>query len=169
MENEKLIPVLARIAAAFHEKGIRFALGGSMMLLLRGLPVTVHDLDLMVFLEDAELARAQLALLGTTLKKESSDRFVSAAFHRFAIDGVEVDLIAGFAIKKEGEVLSFPLQTSQMDGEAMVENQKVPLHALKQWEQFYTLMDRQDKLRMIKQAAGADAGLLAGESGKTHG
>lgn len=169
MENEKLIPVLARIAAAFHEKGIRFALGGSMMLLLRGLPVKVHDLDLMVFLEDAELAKAQLALLGTALKIDSSDRFVSAAFHRFAIDGVEVDLIAGFAIKKEGEVLSFPLETSQMDGEAMVENQKVPLHSLTQWVRFYELMDRQDKLRLIKDAVGVDAGLSARESGKTHG
>jgi hypothetical protein len=63
-EFEKLIDALKVAVAALRERGIPFALGGSLAAWARGGPVTQNDLDLMVKPGDAETALSTLAEAG---------------------------------------------------------------------------------------------------------
>jgi hypothetical protein len=63
-EFESLIETLKLAVATLRERGIRFALGGSLAAWARGGPVTRNDLDLMVKPADAETALRALEAAG---------------------------------------------------------------------------------------------------------
>lgn len=162
------LSILGSIASAFDQQGIVWALGGSMMLFLRGMDLVPRDLDLMVDTKDAQAAKALLGGLGIALQTPASDRFCSAAFERFLIQGVEVDLIAGFTILKDGREHAFPLHKKDIDAYE-AQGLRLPLHAVDSWKQLYAVMDRPAKLKEIEEAQAAGCLHSGNIWGSQHG
>ena len=98
MKTERKLALLKRIAHRFNQAGITWALGASMMLYFKGIARDFHDLDLMIVNEDASIAQRILSEMGVLQPPMPNPKYKSKMFLEFVIDGIDVDLIAGFAI-----------------------------------------------------------------------
>src|SRR5579864_1012857 len=87
-EFEKLIATLKLTVATLRERGVRFALGGSLAAWARGGPVTQNDLDLMIKPDDAQAALAALADAGMRPERPPEE-WLYKAWH----EDVRIDLI----------------------------------------------------------------------------
>lgn len=142
---------LRRIARRLNGEGITWAVGGSMMLYLRGRCSQVHDIDLMVDERQAEQARRLLAGMGKSLSgADDTQQFETRHYHKFCIDGVDVDLIGGFVIVKDGVAHECPLLRKDITGLHDLDGTPVPLHSLAVWREYYSLMGRTAKASMCE-------------------
>ncbi len=149
---EKKLRVLADLAADLNESDILWAVGASAMLFLRGIVRQFRDIDLLVCEEDVEVAHKILLRRGTPLPTADDQRFGSKHYRKFEVDGVEIDLIAGFVVNSEdGQQHVCPLLVEEVDGCADVFDEAVSLHALDVWKQYYQWMGRTDRVQTIEE------------------
>lgn len=154
-EKRKKLCVLAKLAADLNESDILWAVGASAMLFLRRIVPDFHDIDLMVCPEDIEVAKEILLRHGTLLPSRPDSRFGTRHFLEFDVDGVEIDLIAGFVVNSaDGKQHVCPLQVEEVDACVDVADQAVSLHALKTWYEYYTWMGRTDRVKQIEEYLG---------------
>ena len=154
-EKQKKLNVLARLAADLNDSDILWAVGASAMLFLRRIVTDFHDIDLMVCEEDIEVAKEILLRHGTLLPTEPNDQFGSHHFLQFDVDGVEIDLIAGFVVNSaDGKQHVCPLQMEEVDACVDVADVAVSLHALGVWYKYYTWMGRTDRVKEIEEHLG---------------
>ena len=153
MDLEHKLRVLTRIAEKLNSTHVTYAVGASAMLYLRGLVDTYHDVDLTVAESDVERAIALLQTLGTMAPPDRNSGYLTRCFRTFAVEGVEVDLIAGMVIVSEdGEAHECPLLPGDIDAEADVCGIPVPLHSLACWRRYYGWMGRQAKAELVEKA-----------------
>ena len=141
---------LKRIASKLNANGITWAVGGSMMLYLRGRATNVHDIDLMVDEGQVERARELLGTMGKHLPDKDNAQYATRHYHKFVIDGTEVDLIAGFVILKDGVAHECPLLKKDITDRHDLEGTSIPLHSLSVWREYYSLMGRTEKVAMCE-------------------
>jgi hypothetical protein len=150
MNTEEKLKVLAGIASRLNGRGLTWAVGASLMLYLRGRVSTFRDIDILVSEEHAGEAWQQLSAMGHEKPDVPSPRFRTRHIHHLVAGGVEVDLIAGFVIVDAEGPHECPLLDADIDTEADVMGQSVPLHSLKAWHRYYTLMGREQKARLCE-------------------
>ena len=154
-ERQKKLEVLAKLAADLNESEIVWAVGASCMLFFRRIVPDFRDIDLMVCEEDIDVAREILLRHGTLLPTEPDDKFGSRHFLHFDVDGVEIDLIAGFVVNSaDGKQHVCPLQVEEVDACVDVYDEAVSLHALRVWYEYYTWMGRTDRVKQIEEYLG---------------
>jgi len=154
-EKQKKLNVLAQLAAELNDSDILWAVGASTMLFLRRIVTDFHDIDLMVCEEDIEVAKEILLRHGTLLPTKADSQYDSRHFLEFEVDGVEIDLIAGFVINSaDGKQHVCPLQVEEVDACVDVADVAVSLHALSVWYQYYTWMGRTDRVKQIEEHLG---------------
>ena len=149
--EEKKLRVLAALAAELNESDILWAVGASAMLYFRGIVPEFRDIDLMVCEEGIDTAREILLRRGTLLPTKPDDKFGSRHFLQFEVDGVEIDLIAGFVVNAEDGQHVCPLEVEDVDGCVDVFDQAVALHSLRCWYRYYTWMGRSDRVKQIEE------------------
>ena len=150
-DKQKKLNVLATLAADLNDSDILWAVGASAMLFLRGIAKEFRDIDLMVCEEDIEVAKEILLQHGTLLPAKEDDHFGSAHFLQFDVDGVEIDLIAGFVINSaDGKQHVCPLEVEEVDACVDVFEQAIALHSLQVWYKYYTWMGRTDRVKTIE-------------------
>ena len=150
-DKQKKLEVLAKLAADLNESDILWAVGASAMLFLRGMVQDFHDIDLMVCEEDVEIAKEILLRHGTLLPAAPDGQYGTHHFLEFVVDGVEIDLIAGFVINTaDGQQHICPLEVEDVDACVDVFDQAVSLHSLRVWYEYYALMGRKDKVKIIE-------------------
>lgn len=148
-EKEKLL-VLKKIAHAFNEAHITWALGSSSFLYLEGLVNTFHDLDLFVSHGDGKKAEALLRKLGHEEPANyKPELYGTRLFCEFAIDGVEIDLMEDFSIIKDGKEYYFPLKPENIVERLSLDGESIPVESLAAWRERYALMGRLEKVEII--------------------
>ena len=112
MDNEYKLHTLAEIARALNAEKITWAVGASLLLYFKGITSDFHDIDLMVTDCDAECVRTILSEMGESFPSASipNPMYRAKTFMEFFIDSVEVDVMAGFAIVKDGKVYDCALR-----------------------------------------------------------
>jgi|SRR5690554_3180775 len=146
--NNKL-SVLTKIANKINGNNIKWAIGGSTLLFLKGITKSFNDIDIMVSEEDVEQLKILLLELGTLEPENPHKRFKTKRFLEFVIDEVEVDVIAGFIIISDNKEYHFPLEKNHELEVIEFDGIKIPLQSLREWKKFYKLMGRIDKVEMI--------------------
>ena len=150
---------LKRISERLNGAGITWAVGGSMMLYLRGRSTNVHDIDLMVDEREVERAKDILDGMGKGAgwhgglplqPDKNNGQFQTRHYHQFVIDGTDVDLIAGFVIVKDGVAHECPLLRKDITERHDLEGTPVPLHSLSVWKEYYALMGRTEKVALCE-------------------
>ena len=152
---EKKLKVLSALAADLNESDILWAVGASAMLFLRGIVKEFRDIDLLVCEEDVEIAAEILLRHGTELPTPEDSRFGSKHYRKFDVDGVEIDLIAGFVVNSaDGKQHVCPLEIEEVDACVDVNDVAVSLHALGTWFKYYTWMGRTERVKQIEEYLG---------------
>ena len=101
--------------------------------------------------ECSQVAKEILLRHGTLLPTKADSQYDSRHFLEFEVDGVEIDLIAGFVINSaDGKQHVCPLQVEEVDACVDVADVAVSLHALSVWYQYYTWMGRKDRIKNIE-------------------
>lgn len=138
----ELIQTLVKIANELNHLNVHWALGGSFMLFRHGLTEKAHDLDLMVDIEHYEIADAVLSSLGTKLKKreEKSPVYLTEHFIEYVIDGIDVDLMAGFQIAHQQGVYRYSFDELSTPESNIIRGTKINYATLEDWYVLYQLM-----------------------------
>ena len=152
MSKEAKLQVLVHLAKLLNEKEMLWAVGGSVLLYLKGLVSDFHDLDLMIDEQDEEQIRGLLEKIGTLHSAAASSQFHSRCFMEWTVEGTEIDIIGGMVIESEGQAYAFPLKQEEIEDHILLEGEIVPLHSLRCWEQYYTLMGRFEKAEILRRA-----------------
>ena len=111
--REEKLRVLSRMAAAFNRAGLTWAVGVSLLLWFRGYVDDFHDLDLLVTVGDAEEMENILRSMGK-LQPSTRGSYAPKRFREFTIDGVDVDMMGGYAIVRDGRVYDCELEPKQV-------------------------------------------------------
>lgn len=146
---DKKINVLLNIAHVFNENNIKWAVGASVLLYFKGKVEYFNDIDIMIVEDDANLAKELLTLLGKLKPASKNSQYGSRYFFEFLIDEVEVDLIAGFVIIKDGKSYDCSLLETQIVEYIDLNGESIPLQSLCDWRRYYELMGRDSKVEII--------------------
>lgn len=151
MKLEKKLQVLKRIAKEFEQAGIIWAVGGSALLYLKEIVDTFADLDLMLDEKDVEKARDILVDMGIQKNANPLSPFTTRCFMKFQIEGVDIDVMAGFGLIYEGVEYYFPLKKEWTE-EYDLAGVNIPLDSVREWETYYLYMGRNPRVKMIRTA-----------------
>lgn len=141
----ELVDVLAKIGREFDAHGIRWAVGASMMLHRHGLADEPHDLDLFISVDDIDRVESVMGNIGELQSWEENPFYGTKRFLEYHVDGVEVDIIAGFVIKGEDFEFRHDFEASVIE---IVEG--IRYMTLEEWKDLYRMMGRTAKAEMIE-------------------
>lgn len=150
-DTEHKLKVLADIARELNKEKITWAIGASLMLYLRGIVTEFHDIDIMVAEEDAERAEQTICRIGEELPRRGTAQYKTRWFIEFTVGGVDVDLMGGFVIVKDGTDHECPLLPEDITETRTVNGESIPLHSALRWAEYYRLMGREAKADMVKE------------------
>lgn len=138
---------LIKLAKLLNHNGFKWSLGASMMLKLRGLDVTVDDLDIIILTN--EIGRLEMALSIVDYKKQNkSALYLTTHFYELLIDNVDVDIMVGFKVNTDDGIYTFD-DTSVID-KINLEGTTIYLSSIEEWLKAYKAMNRTDKISIIE-------------------
>lgn len=146
---DKKLNVLRQIAEVFNEKQITWAIGASVLLYFKGLADDFHDIDIMAAEKDVAVIKDILLPMGEMMPPGPDVQYATKHFMEFRVEGIDIDVIAGFTIIKGEEEHYFPLKEEQILDHTEIGGIKIPLHSLEEWRLYYELMGRTEKVKMI--------------------
>ena len=146
---DKKLKVLSDIAHELNKRQIIWAVGASLLLYFKGKVDDFHDIDLMVHEDDVEKLRETLLPMGELAPPNPNEKYKTRHFLEFTIDGIEVDVMAGFVIVQGGIDYDCSLKPEQIAEYIQVNDEAIPLQSLKDWRRYYELMGRTEKVGMI--------------------
>lgn len=147
---EHKIFILSQIASAYNKNNITWNLGASCMLYLRGIVEEFSDIDLFVSKNDISLAKTILDQYGVIQPHTKSDSYKTDFFSEYIIEDVDIDLISGFKILKDHKLYDLSFDDNEMFETIKVNDELIYLASLDKWEYFYQIMDRIDKVDLLK-------------------
>ena len=152
--TEEKISLLKRIAHRLNEAQVEWCLGASMMLYFKEIVSEFHDIDLMISVDDVEVVESILSEMGTLCPSDQvpNPMYQTKCFMEYVIDAIDVDVMAGFAIVREGEVYDCSLCKEQITDQLMLEDEVIPMQSPRLWCTYYRLMGRNAKADMIEKA-----------------
>lgn len=148
-DTEHKLHILARIAEGLNASGTLWCVGASALLYFNGLVEEFHDLDIMVAAADADKAERVLSALGACRPQQPTAQYGTKRFLEYCIDGVDVDMIAGFSVIADGIAYDCDLTPGQIERYAFTEGQRIPLQALGCWKRYYRLMGRKSRVELL--------------------
>ena len=104
--------------------------------------------------DDVEVVELILSEMGTLCPSdhEPNPMYQTKCFMEYVIDAIDVDVMAGFAIVREGEVYDCSLCTDQITDQLMLDGEVIPMQSPRLWCRYYRLMGRSAKADMIEKA-----------------
>jgi 8-oxo-dGTP pyrophosphatase MutT (NUDIX family) len=141
--------VLLKIAKTLNDQHITWAIGGSLLLYLHELTDHFNDIDIMTTEADVHRIDSILSALGTKKTPSIHSKYETKFFYEFEIDGVDIDVMAGMVIVKEGQAYPCDLAVLDIQKNFYMDGILLPTQTLKTWRHYYDLMGRTDKLDLI--------------------
>jgi hypothetical protein len=142
------IEVLLKIANLFNENAITWNVGASCMLYLRDVVEDFNDIDLMIHIDDVEKVKDLLKKY-KNLDRKPNGKYQTEHFLEYDIEGVDIDIMAGFRIVHNNNVHYFPLSREQKNEKIIINNSIIYLESIEKWQIYYKLMERKDKVEII--------------------
>lgn len=153
---EEKITLLKKIAHEFNKKGITWCLGASMLLYFKKIVDEFNDIDLMITNEEVDSVREILLQMGTIQPPNPNAKYKTKTFMEFVVEGIDIDVMAGFSIVKEDEVIDCSLKEEQIVEVMNLDGEKIPLQSVDLWKEYYRLMGRKKKVDLIENVLKKD-------------
>lgn len=148
--------VFFQLEKIFREKEVKWAVGCSMDLFLRGLTDEFHDLDLIVAKESIPAIKKIMDELGAELTATGGNGFCeSDVYLHYHIGRVDIDIISGFRVMTFNTQYYYSYHEEEIDWMEF-EGLRVPLISLEAMYILYYMMEgwqpkRRFKRRLIEQ------------------
>ncbi len=145
---EEKLKVLSKIAERFNQAHIHWAVGGSLLLYLKGYTERFNDIDLLIYNHDAGKAKELMMELGQ-MRVLDRNCYRAEHFYIFDVDEVEVDIMGDYYVPKDGVEHRIGLEKDAQIEWMHLGSQMVPLDSIPMWRRHYDVMGRQGKVDMI--------------------
>ncbi len=150
--NNNLKKTLIKIGRLLNKSDITWGVGTSIMLFHHGIVGRCNDIDIQVKLEDIQKLDKILLSLGNKTIRVPNSTYKTIYFYEYIIDGIEVDVMAGFCICKDGKDHHIKFNEGSLDGTMEMEDTKIPLVRLEEWLTIYKLLpNREEKVKKIEE------------------
>lgn len=146
---EKKFEVLSKIAKELNDNNITWAIGASLLLYIKGISSEFNDIDIMVAESDVQALKNIILPLGELQPNNPNIQYQTKQFLEFKVDSVDIDVMAGFVIVHNGQNFYFPLDKDNIKDYAEINGVKIPLQSIKEWRNYYELMGKTEKVKMI--------------------
>lgn len=145
------LEILSLIAKNLNKEKITWAVGGSTLLYLKNISKTFDDIDIEVTEDGVSKVKQILLNLGQLQTQDLNKNFKTKYFYEFKIENVDVDVMAGLSIINNEIEYYFPLNKEDISDYIIINNETIPLQSVLKWKQYYKLMNRHDKVKMIEE------------------
>lgn len=147
-----LFDTLVLIARVLNQADVQWGVGASVLLYYHGLIDAPHDIDIMTTEADADMVASILGGLGDEAFGDPGRSLYSTSrFLEYVIDGTEVDVMAGLAIRHEDGIYAFPFDDRAVTMRKSVDGVTIPFTSLEDWYILYQLMPgREVKVKLIE-------------------
>ena len=146
---DQKLKVLSKIAHELNKQKIVWAIGASLLLYFKGKTDHFNDIDIMVSEKDVNKLHETLSRMGKLSPPNPNKQYKTRHFLEYTIDGVDVDVMAGFVIVKDEKEYDCSLKQEQVAEFIQVNDEPIPLQSLEDWRRYYELMGRTEKVEMI--------------------
>lgn len=160
MKNEKimrgdqmdnLLKPLCRVGEILNKGQIIWGLGGSQLLVFKGIVDRAGDLDILVERKDFERALELLDEICLDKKaKGTNDKFLTERCTVLTLVDTSVDLIADMKIKKDSCIYHVPFDESRIVERIEVQGVEIPLMTLEDWWIIYYMMGKDIRVKEIE-------------------
>ena len=142
---------LSYIGERLNAHNILWAVGASVLLKKHGLTDQTHDIDVFISLENIEEADRLLCSMGEKKPWEENRVYATKHFNEYVIQNMDIDVIAGFAIKHINGVYIYPFTQESITEYAVIQGVKIPFTSLEEWYVIYQMIpDREAKVQTIE-------------------
>lgn len=148
---EDKLYVLQYIGDLFNNHNIRWVLGASCMLYLRGITNHFDDIDIIISNDDVDEVKRLLSIHDLN-EISPNEMYQTRTFLEYKINKVDLDIMAGFTIVANKKTHYFPLEEDNKRDQYFLNGTIIFLDSIEAWLKYYTLMNRLDKVQMIKEA-----------------
>lgn len=149
MDNAEKLAVLSKIGRLLNAENITWAVGASLLLYLHHKTDEFHDIDIMTTDADVFSVKALLLQIGQLVPSSATTQYKTRHFYEFIVDGVDIDVMAGFIITRDGVDYDCSLNPQSITASTEVNGVRIPLQSLAEWRTFYELMGRRKKIEML--------------------
>lgn len=149
--NSKISSVLTLIGDTLNKNDIMWVVGGSIVLNHFGIVKEVNDIDIII--DENDFDRVVLLLKQFGYKKNIGDKlnYHTKKYVKMDIDGVGVDLMAGFIIEHENGLYNYILDQDAVTSFMKINNIVLPLGAIEDWYVIYQVIgDREEKVKLVE-------------------
>lgn len=139
------------IADKINKRGIKWAVGASVMLYFYDLVETPHDLDILVDENDAVNLCNLLKELGVLQYKEYTEPFGTKYFYNFVVRDIQIDVIGGFIIKHTSGKYKLAFDSDTITSYKVINGIEIPVSSLEDWYVIYQLIpNRENRVEVIE-------------------
>lgn len=142
---------LSYIGQKLNDSNIAWAVGASILLNQFGLIEKPNDIDIFVDIKDIERADEILKSIGNKKQWEKTATYSTKYFYEYIIDGIDVDVMAGFAVNHNSGVFEYTFDHNSISEFKIINGVSIPFTSLEDWYVIYQLIpNRELKVKMIE-------------------
>lgn len=146
-----MLQTLSQVAKKFNASDITWGVGASMLLNQLGLVEEPNDIDIVVALHDIEKAVDMLSGMGEKKTCDANANYSTECFYEYVINGVDLDVMAGFAINHHSGVFHYPFDRHSISMHKEIHGVMIPFTSPEDWFVIYQLIpNREAKVNMIE-------------------
>lgn len=150
-KEDKMFKTLSYIGEKLNDSNIVWAVGASMMLNQFGLINNSNDIDIFVDIKNINRADEILQSIGEKKKTEKNSVYSTEFFYKYLINGIGIDVMAGFAIDHSRGVYEFIFDTKSISKIETINGIDIPFTSLEDWYVIYQLIpNREFKVNLIE-------------------
>jgi len=143
--NSKLRSVLAKIGKTLNENNITWVVGGSIILNHFDIVNEVNDIDLIIEENDFDKVISLLKKIGNEKSTGDKLNYHTKKHVKMNIEGVGVDLMAGFIIEHENGLYNYVLDQTAITSSMKINDIVIPLGAIEDWYIIYQVIGGREK------------------------
>jgi len=146
-----LFTTLVEIARALNQAGVHWGVGASVLVYYCGLVDTPHDIDILTSELDVETVATILGSLGRETQGDPRSLYSTSRFLEYVVDGTNVDVMAGLAIKHTDGTYVLPFDDRSVTMTRTENSVTIPFTSLEDWYVLYQLIPgREAKVKLIE-------------------
>lgn len=146
-----MLRTVSLIGEKLSNHNVTWGIGGSLLLKFYNIIDKPNDIDILV--NEAHITKFNeiISSFGTQKKALRSDPFRTTNFTKYKINGIDIDVMVGFAIQHNKGIYKLDLQPESITAYRKVHGIDIPLCFLEDWYILYWLIPKKkDKALLIE-------------------
>ncbi|CEQ03391.1 Uncharacterised protein [[Clostridium] sordellii] len=146
-----MFDTLSYIGDKLNKANILWGVGASILLNQFGMVDTPNDIDIFIDIKDIHKADKILKEIGEKREYEKTSTYSTKYFYEYVINGIDIDVMAGFAINHDNGVYNYIFDNMSISEYKLINGVSIPFTSLEDWYVIYQLIpNREFKVDMIE-------------------